>query len=146
MELLDPALKGKQQDIPMGPIASQEVIKLLGTNGGGFFKANSAHPFENPTSLSNFFECLLMPLISTALTYTFGKLTGRQRLGWVIFGVMLFFFTSAYLTEYWAMSQLPPSYEKLGISGPYVKVRKRGSDSEALLSLERSQTLQRRVR
>ncbi|GBC88526.1 Potassium-transporting ATPase potassium-binding subunit [bacterium HR13] len=121
VELLDPALKGKEQVIPMGPVASQEVIKLLGTNGGGFFGANSAHPFENPTPLSNFFECLLMLLIPTALTYTFGKLTGRQRLGWVIFGVMLFFFTSAYLTEYWAMSQLPPSFEKLGISGPYVE-------------------------
>lgn len=121
VELLDPALKGKEQIIPMGPVASQEVIKLLGTNGGGFFGANSAHPFENPTPLSNFFECLLMLLIPTALTYTFGKLTGRQKLGWVIFGVMLFFFTSAYLTEYWAMSQLPPSFEKLGISGPYVE-------------------------
>ena len=121
VEFLDPALKGKEQIIPMGPVASQEAIKLLGTNGGGFFGANSAHPFENPTPISNFFECLLMLFIPTALTYTFGKLTGRKRLGWVIFGVMLFFFTSAYLTEYWAMSKLPPNFEKLGISGPYVE-------------------------
>jgi K+-transporting ATPase ATPase A chain len=75
--------------IPMGPVASQEVIKLLGTNGGGFFNANSAHPFENPTPLSNFFETFLILLISGALTYTFGLMAGNTRQGWAILGVML---------------------------------------------------------
>ena len=75
--------------IPMGPVASQEVIKELGTNGGGFFNANSAHPFENPTPLTLFFETLLILLIPGALTYTFGVMVGNTRQGWAILGVML---------------------------------------------------------
>jgi K+-transporting ATPase ATPase A chain len=121
VQLIDPALKGKSQIIPMGPVASQEAIKLLGTNGGGFFGANSAHPFENPTPVSNFFECLLILLLPTAMTYTFGKLTGRQRLGWTLFGVMVFFFIVAYLAEYWAINKSHPQFEKLGVEGPYVE-------------------------
>lgn len=80
----------KEVQIPMGPVASQEVIKELGTNGGGFFNANSAHPFENPTPLSNMVEILLILLIPGALTYTFGVMVGNTRQGWALLGVMLF--------------------------------------------------------
>jgi K+-transporting ATPase ATPase A chain len=76
------------QSLPMGPIASQESIKELGTNGGGFVNANSAHPYENPTALSNFFEMLAILLIPAALTYTFGRMVGDTRQGWAIFAAM----------------------------------------------------------
>jgi K+-transporting ATPase ATPase A chain len=78
----------------MGPIASQEAIKLLGTNGGGFTNANSAHPYENPTPLSNFLEMLAMVLIPAALTYTFGKMVGDTRQGWAVLATMLILFVS----------------------------------------------------
>lgn len=82
-------LQGDQQVIPMGPAASQIAIKQLGTNGGGFFGANSAHPFENPTPFSNFLEMLSILLIPAALTFTYGKMTGSKRGGWTLFSVML---------------------------------------------------------
>jgi len=82
-------LQGTQQVIPMGPVASQIAIKQLGTNGGGYFNANSAHPFENPTPFSNFLEMLAILLIPSALTYTYGKMVGSTRQGWTIFSVML---------------------------------------------------------
>ena len=82
-------LQGTQQVIPMGPAASQIAIKQLGTNGGGFFNANSAHPFENPTPFSNFLEMLAILLIPAALTYTYGKMVGSTRQGWAIFSAML---------------------------------------------------------
>ena len=81
-------LQGAQQTIALGPIASQEVIKELGNNGGGFLNANSAHPFENPTPLTNFVEMLLMFAVPFSLTYTFGRYAGNQRQGWAIFGAM----------------------------------------------------------
>lgn len=81
-------LQGSQQVIPMGPAASQIAIKQLGSNGGGFFNSNSAHPFENPTPFSNFLEMLAIMLIPAALTYSYGKMTGSVRHGWVIFTVM----------------------------------------------------------
>jgi potassium-transporting ATPase potassium-binding subunit len=81
------------QTLPMGPVASQEAIKELGTNGGGFFNANSGHPFENPTALSNLVEMLAILLIPFALTYTFGKMVGDTRQGWVLAGCMLIFLT-----------------------------------------------------
>jgi K+-transporting ATPase ATPase A chain len=81
-------LQGTQQTIALGPIASQEVIKELGNNGGGFLNANSAHPFENPTPLTNFVEMLLMFAVPFSLTYTFGRYAGNQRQGWAIFGAM----------------------------------------------------------
>lgn len=84
--------------VALGPVASQEAIKLLGTNGGGFFNANSAHPFENPTTLSNFFECLSIFLISSALTYTFGRLVGDSRQGRTIWAAMAVLFVGAVLT------------------------------------------------
>ncbi len=82
-------LQGAQQVIPMGPVASQEAIKQLGTNGGGFFNANSAQPFENPTPLSNLLEMLAILLIPAGLTFTYGKMVGSKRQGWTIFIVML---------------------------------------------------------
>jgi potassium-transporting ATPase potassium-binding subunit len=82
-------VEGKQQTITQGPVASQEAIKLLGTNGGGFFNANSSHPFENPTPLTNFVEMFLLLVIAAALTYTFGRMVGDQRQGWAIFAAFL---------------------------------------------------------
>jgi potassium-transporting ATPase potassium-binding subunit len=82
-------LTTQKQTLPMGPIASQEAIKELGTNGGGFLNANSAHPYENPTPLSNFFEMLAIILIPTSLTYTFGRMVGDTRQGWAVFATML---------------------------------------------------------
>ncbi|MDE2295669.1 MAG: potassium-transporting ATPase subunit KdpA [Gammaproteobacteria bacterium] len=86
-------LEGAQaQVLPMGPVASQEAIKELGTNGGGFFNANSAHPYENPTPLSNFLEMVAIALIPAALTYTFGRLVGDTRQGWAVLAAMLILF------------------------------------------------------
>ncbi len=82
-------LQDSEQIIPMGPAASQVAIKQLGTNGGGFFNANSAHPFENPTPLSNFFEMLAILLIPASLTYMYGKMVGSTRQGWIIFITMM---------------------------------------------------------
>jgi len=81
-------LQGAQQTIALGPIASQEWIKELGNNGGGFFNANSAHPFENPTALTNWLEIVALLVVSFSLTYTFGRYAGNQRQGWTIFGAM----------------------------------------------------------
>ncbi len=81
-------LEGAEQLIPGGPVASQEAIKLLGTNGGGFYNANSAHPFENPDGLTNLLQVFLVLLIPFALTYTFGSLTHHRRQGWVVFAAM----------------------------------------------------------
>jgi K+-transporting ATPase ATPase A chain len=85
-------LTTQKQTLPMGPVASQEAIKLLGTNGGGFTNANSAHPYENPTPLSNLLEMLAMVLIPAALTYTFGKMVGDTRQGWAVLAAMLILF------------------------------------------------------
>jgi len=82
-------LEGAKQTLAMGPVASQEAIKILGTNGGGFFNANSSHPFENPTPFSNFLQMLCMILIPAALTYTYGKMTKNQKQGWSLFSVMV---------------------------------------------------------
>jgi K+-transporting ATPase ATPase A chain len=82
-------LQGALQTIPLGPVASQEAIKELGTNGGGFFNANSAHPFENPTTLSNWFEMLLILIIPFGLTNTFGRMAGNVRQGWALLAVMV---------------------------------------------------------
>ena len=97
-----------QQVIAQGPVASQEVIKEYGTNGGGFFNANSAHPFENPTPFSNFFEMVLIFAIPSGLTYTLGRMTGSQRHGWAVWGAMAFLFLSGVTTAYWAESKGNP--------------------------------------
>ncbi|GIL16378.1 MAG: potassium-transporting ATPase potassium-binding subunit [Oligoflexia bacterium] len=85
-------LEGAKQILPFGPAASQVSIKFLGTNGGGFFNANSAHPFENPTALSNFLQMLAIFIIPAALTYTFGIMTNARKHGWLIYGVMMMLF------------------------------------------------------
>ena len=105
----------KEVHIPMGPVASQEVVKELGTNGGGFFNANSAHPFENPTPLSNFIEILLILLIPGALTYTFGAMVGNTRQGWALLGVMLFILIASFGALQWAESSGNPLVAKLGV-------------------------------
>jgi potassium-transporting ATPase potassium-binding subunit len=97
-----------QQVIAQGPVASQEVIKEFGTNGGGFFNANSAHPFENPTPLSNFFEMVLIFAIPSALTYTLGRMTGSQRHGWAVWAAMAFLFVAGVTTAYWAEARGNP--------------------------------------
>ncbi len=97
-----------QQTIAQGPVASQEVIKEFGTNGGGFFNANSAHPFENPTPLSNFFEMLLIFAIPSGLTYTLGRMTGSQRHGWAVWAAMAFLFFAGVTTAYWAEARGNP--------------------------------------
>ncbi len=97
-----------QQVIAQGPVASQEVIKEFGTNGGGFFNANSAHPFENPTPLSNFFEMVLIFAIPSGLTYTLGRMTGSQRHGWAVWAAMAFLFFAGVTTAYWAEARGNP--------------------------------------
>jgi K+-transporting ATPase ATPase A chain len=97
-----------QQIIAQGPVASQEVIKEFGTNGGGFYNANSAHPFENPTPLSNFFEMVLIFAIPSGLTYTLGRMTGSQRHGWAIWAAMAFLFFAGVTTAYWAEARGNP--------------------------------------
>jgi potassium-transporting ATPase potassium-binding subunit len=92
---------GDTQTLPMGPVASQEAIKELGTNGGGFFNANSAHPYENPTALTNLLEMLAIVLIPAALTYTFGRMVGDTRQGWTVLAAMALLFVSLLsLAEY----------------------------------------------
>ncbi|HXU14673.1 MAG TPA: potassium-transporting ATPase subunit KdpA [Terriglobales bacterium] len=90
------------QTIAQGPVASQEIIKEFGTNGGGFFNANSAHPFENPTPLSNLVELVAIFSLGTALTYTLGQMTGSQRHGWAVWAAMATLFLSGVLVAYWA--------------------------------------------
>ncbi|HEX2666262.1 MAG TPA: potassium-transporting ATPase subunit KdpA [Candidatus Acidoferrum sp.] len=97
-----------QQVIAQGPVASQEAIKEFGTNGGGFFNANSAHPFENPTPFSNFFEMVLIFAIPSGLTYTLGRMTGARRHGWAVWAAMAFLFLCAVTTAYWAEAKGNP--------------------------------------
>jgi K+-transporting ATPase ATPase A chain len=103
-------LEGAKQAIAQGPVASQEVIKLLGTNGGGFFNVNSAHPFENPNALTNFIELVLMFAIGAGLTNLFGRMVGDQRQGWAIFAVMGVLFLVGLVTVYSVESQGNPAF------------------------------------
>ena len=97
-----------EQTIAQGPIASQEAIKELGTNGGGFLNSNSSHPFENPTPFSNFLEMVLIFAISAGLTYTLGRMTGSQKHGWAVFAAMAILFFVGVTTAYWAESRGNP--------------------------------------
>lgn len=106
-------LQGGEQVIPMGPAASQIAIKQLGTNGGGFFNANSAHPFENPTPFSNFLEMLSILLIPAALTYTYGKMVGSIRQGWTIFSVMMFLFVAGLVVSLYGEYSTNPVFGHL---------------------------------
>jgi K+-transporting ATPase ATPase A chain len=96
------------QTIAQGPVASQEIIKELGTNGGGFFNANSAHPFENPTPLSNLIELVSIFSIGSALTYTLGRMTGSQRHGWAVWAAMVVLFFVGVTVAYWAEARGNP--------------------------------------
>src|SRR6202165_1540867 len=96
------------QTIAQGPVASQEIIKELGTNGGGFFNTNSAHPFENPTPLTNLFEMLCIFAISAGLTYTLGRMTGSQKHGWAVFAAMAVLFFVGVTVSYWAEAKGNP--------------------------------------
>jgi K+-transporting ATPase ATPase A chain len=97
-----------EQIIAQGPVASQEAIKMLGTNGGGFFGANSAHPFENPTPLSNYLQMLSIFAIPAGLTYTLGRMTGSQRHGWAVWAAMAILFAVGVTTAYWAEAKGNP--------------------------------------
>ncbi|HTU54190.1 MAG TPA: potassium-transporting ATPase subunit KdpA, partial [Acetobacteraceae bacterium] len=103
-------LQGGSQLIAQGPVASQEAIKILGTNGGGFFNANSAHPYENPTALTNFMQELMMLSIGAALTNVFGRMVGDQRQGWAIFAVMFVLFAAGVITVYSVEAQGNPAF------------------------------------
>jgi K+-transporting ATPase ATPase A chain len=101
-------VENQTQTIAQGPVASQEAIKMLGTNGGGFFNANSAHPFENPTPFSNFLQMVSIFIIPAGLTYLLGRMTGSPGHGWAVFAAMYILFSAGFVTVYWAESQPHP--------------------------------------
>ena len=101
-------LENQTQTIAQGPVASQEAIKMLGTNGGGFFNANSAHPYENPTPFSNFLQILSIFIIPAGLTFTLGRMTGSPGHGWAVFAAMFVLFAAGFTVVYWAESQPHP--------------------------------------
>jgi K+-transporting ATPase ATPase A chain len=101
-------LEDQTQTIAQGPVASQEAIKMLGTNGGGFFNANSAHPFENPTPFSNFLQILSIFIIPAGLTYMLGRMTGSPGHGWAVFAAMYVLFAAGFATTYWAEAHPHP--------------------------------------
>jgi potassium-transporting ATPase potassium-binding subunit len=110
-------LEGAKQTIAVGPVASQVAIKMLGTNGGGFFNANAAHPFENPTALSNFVQMISIFAIGAALTNVFGRMVGNQRQGWAILAIMGVLFLSGVAVTYWAEANGTVALDALGLSG-----------------------------
>ena len=110
-------LEGAAQTIPQGPVASQEAIKMLGTNGGGFFNANSAHPYENPTPFSNFIQMLLIFIIPAGLTYTFGKMVRDTRQGWALLAAMTILFLAGVAIVFPAEQAGNPNLAKLGVAG-----------------------------
>jgi K+-transporting ATPase ATPase A chain len=110
-------LEGARQTLALGPVASQEAIKMLGTNGGGFFNANSAHPFENPTPLTNLVQMLSIFLIGTGLTYTFGKAVGNVRQGWAILAAMMTLFLIGVTIAYWQEAAGNPVLHGLSVTG-----------------------------
>lgn len=109
-------VEGTVQTIAQGPVASQEAIKMLGTNGGGFFNANSAHPFENPTPLTNFLQMISIFAIGAGLTYTFGRMAGNQRQGWTLFAAMSLLFLAGTAITYYAESEGNPAFQTIGLS------------------------------
>ncbi|HXE45164.1 MAG TPA: potassium-transporting ATPase subunit KdpA [Conexibacter sp.] len=110
------SVNGTSGQLALGPVASQEAIKELGTNGGGFFNVNSAMPFENPTGLSNFIEMFLILVIPTSLTYTYGKLVGSRRQGWAIFGAMSTLFVVGVVVVYMAEQHGAPAQHLAGVN------------------------------
>ena len=110
-------LEGAKQSIAVGPVASQIAIKMLGTNGGGFFNANAAHPFENPTALSNYVQIISIFAIGAALTNVFGRMVGNQRQGWAVFAVMGILFLVGVVFCYWAEAHGNDALNALGLTG-----------------------------
>jgi len=110
-------LEGAKQSILLGPVASQEAIKMLGTNGGGFFNANSAHPFENPTALTNLVQMLSIFTIGFGLTWCFGKAVGNTRQGWAILSAMVILFLAGVAVTYWQEAAGNPILHNLGVAG-----------------------------
>jgi len=109
-------VEGATQTLAQGPMASQEAIKELGTNGGGFLNANSAHPYENPTPLTNLLEMLAIFAIGAALTYTFGRMVGDQRQGWALFAAMAVIVFLGVTVAYWAEAGGNPAFDRLGVT------------------------------
>ncbi len=110
-------LEGARQTIAQGPVASQEVIKMLGTNGGGFFNANSAHPYENPNALTNLVQMILIFALGAGLTNVFGRMVGDERQGWAIFAAMGILFIAGAAALYWAEAAGNPAFAALGLDG-----------------------------
>ena len=110
-------MEGAQQVIALGPVASQLAIKMLGTNGGGFFNANSAHPFENPSALANFLQMVTIFVIDAGLTVCFGKAVGRERQGWAILAAMVTLFLMGVFLTYWAEAAGNPIHHAMGLAG-----------------------------
>jgi potassium-transporting ATPase potassium-binding subunit len=108
-------VEGAKQVLAMGPVASQEAIKQLGTNGGGFFNANSAHPFENPTPWSNFWQMLAIFIIPSGLTYAFGRMVKNQKHGWALWAAMFTLFMAGTTTAYWAEARGNPIHAARGV-------------------------------
>ena len=110
-------LEGAKQTIALGPVASQVAIKMLGTNGGGFFNANAAHPFENPTALSNFVQMVAIFAIGAALTNVFGRMVGNQKQGWALFAIMSVLFIAGVAATYWAEARGNDFFTVMGLTG-----------------------------
>jgi potassium-transporting ATPase potassium-binding subunit len=110
-------LEGAKQTIAVGPVASQIAIKMLGTNGGGFFNTNAAHPFENPTALSNFVQMVSIFAIGAALTNVFGRMVGNERQGWAILAVMGVLFVAGVAACYWAEARGNDAFTAMGLTG-----------------------------
>jgi potassium-transporting ATPase potassium-binding subunit len=108
-------VEGSKQVIPQGPVAALEIIKNLGTNGGGFFNANGTHPYENPTPLSNFLEMLAIMLLPAALTNTFGRMVGQTRQGWLFYWVMLLLFSCGLLLVHHFEQRENPQFARVGL-------------------------------
>ena len=141
-------MEGAKQTIAVGPVASQIAIKMLGTNGGGFFNANAAHPFENPTALSNLVQMVSIFALGAALTNVFGRMVGNQRQGWAILSVMGVLFIAGVIVCYWAEAQRhdghacarPAGRQHGGQGGPLRHCRsRRCSPSSPLRLLRRRQ-------
>jgi len=112
-----------EQSIAQGPVASQEIIKELGTNGGGFFNANSSHPFENPTPFTNFFEMVAIFSLGSGLTYTLGRMVGNQKHGWAVFAAMSILFLSGFFVAYHYEGRGNPNFDSYGVTQASVETK-----------------------
>ncbi len=110
-------LEGAKQTIALGPVASQVAIKMLGTNGGGFFNANASHPFENPTALSNYVQIISIFVLGASLTNVFGRMVGNQRQGWAVLAVMGVLFLAGVAVTYWAEAHGNDIFNAMGLTG-----------------------------